>query len=208
MRKDLCRAALRLLILFLVQLAVYYGAKFLIRGRPMLCMTLPVDDRIPLMPWTIVIYFGCFFFWIVNYVLILRAEQGESCRFFRAELMGKIVCFIIFVAVPTTLPRPQIEGAGVFSALMRQLYTVDAPDALFPSLHCFVSWMCVIGLRGKSCIPAGWKAASAVIAVLVFCATLTTKQHVLVDAIAGVLLAELCWLISGAIEKKRQGSHS
>ena len=60
-------------------------------------------------------------------------------------------------------------------------------------------------LWGRS--PAGrWKICSAVIAVSVFCATLTTKQHVIVDVFAGVALAELCWLVSGAIEKRRRGS--
>ena len=197
-------ACLRLFILVLVQFAVYYGAKFLIRGRQMFCMAVPADERIPLLPWTIVIYFGCFFFWAVNYYLILREEQGEDSRFFRAELMGKVVCFLFFVLLPTTLARPEIEGTGVFSVLMRQLYAVDEPDALFPSLHCFVSWMCVTGLRGKSGIPAWWKVCSAVIAALVFCATLTTKQHVLADVPAGILLAELCWEISGTIGKRRR----
>ncbi len=195
---------LRLLILLAVQLLAYFGAKLLIRGRPMLCMALPVDERIPLLPWTIVIYFGCYLFWALNYALILRAEQGNSSRFFRAELLGKLVCFLIFVTVPTTLPRPEIVGSGVFSELMRLLYAADAPDALFPSLHCYVSWMCVVGLRGKPEIPGGWKACSALIAVLVFCSTLTTRQHVLADVFAGVALAELCWLVSGAIETRRR----
>lgn len=200
------RTGLQLLVLLAVQLAVYYGAKLLIRGRPMLCMALPADDRIPLLPWTVVIYFGCFLFWAVNYCLILRAEQGGGFRFLRAELLGKLVCFLVFVAVPTTLVRPEIGGTGVFSSLMRLLYSADAPDCLFPSMHCFVSWMCVAGLRGKTGIPAWWKACSAVIAVLVFCATLTTKQHVIVDVFAGAALAELCWQVSGVIGKRRRGT--
>ena len=34
------------------------------------------------------------------------------------------------------------------------------------------------------------------IAVLVFVSTLVTKQHVIVDVIGGVVVAELTWLVS------------
>ena len=198
----------QLLILLGGQLVSYFGARFLIRDRVHICMALPIDGRIPFLAWMIVIYFGCFAFWAVNYTLILRTERRGTYRFMRAELLGKLICFAFYVAVPTTLTRAEITGTGCFAALMRMLYTVDAPDCLFPSLHCFVSWMCVIGLRGKPEIPQWYRALSAVIAIVVFASTLTTKQHVIVDVISGVVLAELVWLVSGAIEKRKDGARS
>ena len=73
---------------------------------------------------------------------------------------------------------------------MRLLYEVDAADNLFPSIHCLTSWLCVIAVRGNEKIPKWYRAASVLIALSICVSTLTTKQHVIADGIAGVLLAE------------------
>lgn len=196
---------LRLLLLLIAQCVLYWGAKCLTRNRVHHMMALPLDGKIPQLPWTVIIYFGCFLFWAVNYAIALREELGSSRRFFCAELCGKVIAGALFVAVPATLVRPEVTGTGVFPWILRFLYRVDAPDALFPSVHCFNSWMCFIGVRGNPRIPRGYRVFSAIMAVLVFAATLTTKQHVIVDVAAGVALAELTWHIFGRIERRKNG---
>ena len=201
----------RLLLLLAGQCVLYWGAKALTRSRFHHCLALPIDGKIPLLPWTVLIYFGCFAFWAFAYAVILREESARGKnRFFFAELTGKLLSALCFVILPTTLNRPEIRGSGLFPWLMRFLYAVDAPDALFPSLHCFVSWMCFVGLRGKPQISKAFKLTAALAAVLVFAATLTTKQHVFVDVLGGVALAELVWLASGAAERllRRKGEKS
>ena len=202
------RVRRQLLALLAAQCVLYWGAQLLTRSRFHHSMALPLDELIPVLPWTVVIYFGCFVFWAVNYAIILRMEPEGSYRFFFAELTGKFIAAVFFVAVPATLTRPEITGSGVFPWMMRFLYKVDTPNALFPSLHCFVSWMCFLGLRDKPQISKAYKAFSAGMAVLVFFATLTTKQHVVVDVIAGFALAELVWHGSGAIAKRLRVSRS
>ena len=75
---------------------------------------------------------------------------------------------------------------------MLWVYSVDAADNLFPSIHCLVSWFCYIGIRGREDLPVWYRRFSCVMALLVCASTLTTKQHVLVDVAGGILLAELC----------------
>ena len=196
----------QLLILLIVHCSSYWFAKFLIRNRVHLSMALPIDGRIPFLSWTSAIYFGCFLFWVVNYIIILRTEPEGTNRFFRAELLGKLVCFISYVLLPTTIIRPDVSGSGVFPFVMQAMYFLDTPDALFPSMHCFVSWMCVIGLRGKPDVSQKYRVFSVIFAFLVFMATLTTKQHVVVDVIAGVLLAELVYFIAGLLPDFKSAS--
>ena len=152
-----------------------------------------LDDQIPLIPWTVVIYFGCYVLWIVNYILGCRQERKTAFRFISADFLAKIICMICFVIFPTTNVRPIISGNTIWDVGMRLLYRMDAADNLFPSIHCLTSWFCYIAVRENDKIPLWYRRFSAFAAVLVFISTLTTKQHVLIDVVAGVALAEGCY---------------
>lgn len=149
-----------------------------------------------MMPVFLIIYFGCYLFWVVNYFLISLREKEIKYKFFTADFYARIICFLFFVFFPTTNVRPELTGDGIFIRGMRFLYEVDAPVNLFPSIHCMASWFCCIGLRGDKSVPGWYKKLSMVIAALVFVSTLTTKQHVFVDVLGGVAVAELTWWIS------------
>ena len=75
---------------------------------------------------------------------------------------------------------------------MRILYTLDLPLNLFPSVHCLVSWFCYIGIRRNTAIPLWYRRCSCVMAILVFISTLAVKQHVVIDIVGAVVLAEVC----------------
>ena len=168
----------------------YYGARVLTADRFHYDLTNSLEERIPFLPWTILIYWGCYLFWIVNYAIGCRREREEAFRFMSADIVAKFVCLICFLVFPTTNVRPVIEGHSLWEELMRLLYQVDAADNLFPSIHCLTSWLCVIAVRGNQRIPKWYRGLSVLIALSICISTLTTKQHVIVDGIAGVLLAE------------------
>ena len=150
-----------------------------------------------MVPWTIVIYFGCYVFWAVNYYLCATQDVQERNRFFLADLLAKGVCFVLFLGIPTTNVRPEVVGDGIFDGLMRFLYAVDAADNLFPSMHCLTSWLCWIGVRQRKEMYGWYRWVSLGIAILVCISTLTTYQHVIADVIAGVMIAEGCYYIVG-----------
>ena len=176
---------------------VYSGAMFLARNWPHYNFELGIDEKIPFVPWTVCIYLGCYLFWIVNYILTARQEKEEVYRFVCAEVMAKAICLICFLVLPTTNVRPVIDGNSIWEIIMKMLYEIDSASNLFPSIHCLVSWFCVIGIRKQEKIPRGYKLFSVLMALAVCVSTLTTKQHVFVDVIAGVVLAEVCYWISG-----------
>ena len=154
-----------------------------------------LDLRLPFVPQFLIVYFGCYIFWAVNYILAARQEKEQVYRFFTADFISRCVCLIIFLAYPTTNTRPVIEGSGLWDLLAGWLYSIDAADNLFPSIHCLVSWFCYLGIRGRKEIPRWYQSVSMVIAILVFASTLLTKQHVIVDVAGGILLAEFCFFI-------------
>lgn len=188
---------LPLLLVVVWNQSVYYGARILTANRYHYNIELGIDKTMPFLPWTVSIYFLCYLFWIANYVICARQEKEAAYRFMCADCLAKFACFACFLIIPTTNIRPTVEGQGIWNELMRFLYQADSADNLFPSIHCLVSWFCYIGIRGKRNIPLWYRCFSCFAAFAVFFSTLATKQHVIVDVIGGVLLAEVCYFITG-----------
>lgn len=187
---------LPLLGCFLFNCLIYWGTMRLTRGRYHYDFTTGLDERIPLVPWTILIYLGCYLFWIVNYVLIGHQEKEKFYRFVTADLLSRLICGIFFLLVPTTNVRPALPADSVFTPAMRWLWSVDKPANLFPSIHCLVSWLCFVGIRKCREIPRWYRVFSCLAAVAVFISTQTTKQHYLVDVIGAVMIGEGCFFIA------------
>lgn len=181
---------------------VYYGANLMAQNRFHHNWELSLDRLIPFLPWTVSIYFACFLFWGVSYVLCTIQEDRLAYRFFLADFLCKVVCLVFFLLLPTTNVRPEITGTGFWDQVMRFLYWVDAPANLFPSIHCMVSWLCYIGARNDPRLPVWYRRFSCLFALAVFASTLTTKQHVLVDVVAGMLLAELGYWVAGPLYER------
>ena len=132
---------------FVFNCLVYSGSRAIAGGWYHHNIESSLDLRLPFVPQFLIVYFGCYIFWAVNYILAARQEKEQVYRFFTADLISRCVCLIIFLAYPTTNTRPVIEGSGFWDLLAGWLYSIDAADNLFPSIHCLVSWFCFLGDR-------------------------------------------------------------
>ena len=159
--------------------------------------TTPLDTAIPVVPWTTTIYLLSFLFWIINYTIGFMQDSDRAYHFLGSDLFAKFCCLIVFTLLPTTNIRPEITGTGIWDNVLAFIYSIDAADNLLPSVHCLTSHFSCIAVRNNDNIPKWYKIFSYIFAVLIYISTLTTKQHVLVDVIAGVLLAEAAYYITG-----------
>lgn len=195
-------------LLFLLALNMLaYMLPTLLGVEPKYDMALSLDMKIPAVPIFVYIYVIAYVYWAFNYILICRKSKDMCRRFVTAEAMGKVVCFLVFMLFPATFARPAadtLSGPGAW--LLKFIYAIDEPTRLIPSIHCYASWMCVRPLfsKGFSHISAGYKAFSFVLTVLICLSTLFTRQHVIADVIAGVLLGEIVWIVSGFMFKNRE----
>jgi len=102
-----------------------------------------------------------------------------------------LTAYAIFLLYPTAAPRPQnVVGDGFAAWALRFLYEADPPYNCFPSLHVahsFVSALTCYAVHRR----VGMIATGA--AALVALSTLFTKQHYVVDVLAGVCLALVAW---------------
>ena len=200
-----------LIIALILNEAAYMLGRLIAQGAPHTDMTLPLDLMISMVPFTVILYFGSFLIWLIFYTIItgwdakaeiyLTPERFFSAydrgRFLAADALAKAICFLFFIFLPTTAIRPEITGDGVWDAMMLFLYRIDSADNLFPSLHCLISWMCWIGLRGRRDLHPVIRHLPLVIAILICLSTLTTKQHVILDVFGGIFFAEFSWWLAG-----------
>ena len=101
-RKRIIEILLPPVIVFLVNSAVYWGAPRLTDTSEYHNLSLALDTKIPLIPAFILVYFGCYIFWVINYLLVSLREEEIKYRFFTADLYARIICFLFFVFYPTT----------------------------------------------------------------------------------------------------------
>ena len=160
---------------FIFNCLVYSGSRMIAGGWYHHNIETGLDRSLPFVPQFLVVYFGCYLFWAVNYILIARQERHRVYQFFTGDFLSRCICLVFFLVYPTTNTRPVIEGNGIWDLLAGWLYSIDAADNLFPSIHCLVSWFCFLGIKDQKRI--------------------FTKQHVLVDVAGGVILAQVCFIL-------------
>jgi len=187
------RLCLPLLVTLALNSITYNVSRVWTGGRFHFDFTTAVDRAIPVLPWTTLIYLASFLFWIINYTIGIMQNSDKAYHFLSSDIFAKFCCLIIFTLLPTTNIRPEITGTGIFDKLLMFVYSVDAADNLLPSIHCLTSHFCCIAVRKNDSIPMWYKVFSHIFAVMIYISTLTTRQHVLVDVIAGVLLAEIAY---------------
>ena len=59
------------------QLGLYFLAKLLTDGRFHYDLSISLDDKIPFVPFFMLIYWGAYFSWGINYILAARENQDH-----------------------------------------------------------------------------------------------------------------------------------
>ena len=148
------------------QLSLYFLAKLLTSTRFHYDLSIPLDGRLPFVPFFILIYCGAYISWGVDYIMAARESRDHCRRSITADMIAKALSFVIFL-VP-----------------------------LFPSIHCLDSWLSWRFLVQCKKVPLWYKWVNFVFSLLVCLSTVLVKQHVIVDIFAGIAVAELGLLLS------------
>jgi membrane-associated phospholipid phosphatase len=161
-------------------------------GRSQHVPDLFLDHLIPLKPEWSLIYGALYLFLILLPILSVRDEEHIR-RTVRAYLMVWITAYVCFLAYPTVAPRPPElmgEGFGIWG--LRFLYDSDPPYNCFPSLHVAHSFVSALTCYR---LHRGVGVAAIISASLVGASTLFTKQHYVLDVVAGAFLACVAYAV-------------
>lgn len=183
------RTLLASTLVSLVPVYIFIGV--LTRGGPTYAPEIALDRAVSLQPAWIFVYASLGL--VALLPLFIVRQQALFHRAMQAYLMVMLVSYAGFLLYPTVAPRPaHVIGDGFSAWSLRLLYTLDPPYGCFPSLHVaysFVSALTCYRLHRRLGIAAAlWAALIGVSAVY-------TKQHYVVDVIAGAALAFVAYVL-------------
>ena len=186
-----------------INMIAYSGSKLLTDSGFHYDISLPIDSALPFIPAFIVIYILSYLQWVVGYGLV-AAESREVCyRVISSEIIAKLICLVIFLALPTYLTRPETSGHGIFGELTELIYLLDTPTTLFPSVHCLESWILFRTAhkitRHKRWLVPLW----FVFGLLVFASVLLVKQHLILDIPAAIIVGEIGLFLGKKLRTER-----
>lgn len=161
--------------------------------------SLPIDSMIPLVPVFILPYFLAYVQWIVGYVMLARVSKEHCYTVMVAEMFAKLMICICFIVIPTTMYRPDCVGTDIFSRMVAFLYRMDGPINIFPSIHCLESYFCFRFIINQKTVGPVYKTVMGISTVLIFLSTVFLRQHVVVDAVGAIVVAEVGYIISKKI---------
>jgi membrane-associated phospholipid phosphatase len=178
------------LLLALVPLYIFISELFPPRTRHL--PELALDRALPLVPVWALIY-GAFYLFLILLLIVVVRQDELVRRTVYAYLLIWITAYVFFFFLyPTAAPRPpRVIGEGFAMWGLRALYSSDPPYNCFPSLHVAHSFVSALASYR---VNRGLGVLAMICAALVALSTLFTKQHYVVDVIAGVVLALVAYV--------------
>ena len=158
------------------------------------------DQATPFIKYFALPYAVWIFYIYVCLVYFFKKDVNVYYRGVVTYTICALTCYVIYAVFQTTVVRPVLEGNDPFTWLMAYIYNRDQPYNCFPSIHCFSSYM-VMRLVWTSSFRNKWNVTLITgMSSLIIMSTLFVKQHVVLDAIAGILLVEFVLAIMLIVE--------
>lgn len=181
----------------------YNGTRLLVANSTKHDLSIALDSLIPFQTEWSIIYLLAYLQWATGF-LVAASERKPLCyRILGGEMIAKFFCMVFYILLPVTIQRPEILGDAPWDKLTRLIYFVDAPESLFPSIHCLESYICFRGAMLSNRMPRWYTPVTGCFALLVFASTVFIKQHFVLDIIAGVIVGEVGLQISHLFIKEK-----
>jgi hypothetical protein len=152
---------------------------------------LPIDYKVPFIKEFIIPYIAWYPFIILTMIYLCLKDKRVYYRTLASLILGFIVSFAIFYVFQTHVPRPEVVGNDIFSKLVRMIYSNDQPYNCFPSLHVLESHLMVMGVNALENKSKKLQYFVIFTSVMIILSTQFIKQHVVIDIVGGIYLAEV-----------------
>ncbi len=155
-----------------------------------------LDRMTPFISWFAVPYVLWIPFLYICLIYFCFRDRILYYRTIAAYVIGILICYVFYFFFQTTVPRPLVLEQDAFTWLVKYVYGSDMPNNAFPSIHCFSSFLMLSAVLRSSVRTRlnSWLIGSG--AILIIVSTLFIKQHVVLDALAAIAVAELAFALT------------
>jgi membrane-associated phospholipid phosphatase len=154
----------------------------------------PLDGKIPFVPQLALVYFSTYIFVIQPFIILTEARQF----YWMLVSFGTItvIASLIHAIVPSKIERNEIllDADGFSGKLINLFQKTCKPYGNFPSMHVALS----VPVVGANFMVLGPTAGSITLvwAILIALSTLYTKQHYILDVLAGLIGGVLIYSVT------------
>lgn len=151
-----------------------------------------LDKQVPFIKEFIVMYWVWYPFLILVLVYFCANCRNIYYKTMITIILGMLICYLIYFFFQTTVPRPELQGNDIFTKIVKLTYKWDKPFNCFPSIHVLTTYAvmrgCLEGVKNKLN-----KIGINFIGIFIILSTQFVKQHVILDLISGIILAEILY---------------
>jgi membrane-associated phospholipid phosphatase len=182
------------LIYGLVMFGVWSGLYFWIAesriGAEKHSMLVEFDKMIPFIPEWVWIYLTVYMIFLIP--LFGLTERRLLKLVMTSYIVVMLVCYVFFYLYPVEYPRPLLQVKDYSTWALSLVYKNDKPWNCFPSSHCAMAMMAALVLLEINWVFGLW---GMITALSIGVSTLFTKQHFIVDVVAGFGLSILVYYV-------------
>ncbi|MEW9702494.1 phosphatase PAP2 family protein [Paenibacillus sp. SI8] len=161
------------------------------------------DRQIPFLKIFVIPYISWYLFLFAGFMYLAYKDRRIYYKALLQFIVGLLLCYGVYAVYQTYVPRPEVVGDDLLSGMMRMVYQSDQPFNCFPSTHVLTSYLMMRAYLNAVSVPRVYKAVVTVMALLIILSTQFVKQHVLMDIVGAVLVAEG---VIYAVARIRKGS--
>lgn len=152
-----------------------------------------IDQHTPLIKVFVVPYLIWYPFILVTMFYLCVKDREVYFKTLVTYVLGLIFCYMTYVVFQTTVPRPVLTGDDIFTKLLALVYASDQPYNAFPSIHVFTSFLMMKAISMSKIKNKVNQLLIHPISIVIILSTIFVKQHVILDVVSGILVAEVIY---------------
>lgn len=150
-----------------------------------------LDRLIPFCEYFIVPYLLWFIYVPGVLFYLVHNDRNSFWHMVRMMFVGNMLCLLIYAIFPNGVPpKHPVVADNIFAELVNLIYYTDTPTNVCPSIHVLDTLSAHIALS-RSLVARdnnAVKASSFIFFILVCIATVTLKQHSIIDVLCSFVL--------------------
>ncbi|AJA49646.1 PAP2 superfamily [Clostridium pasteurianum DSM 525 = ATCC 6013] len=172
-------------------------------NRGVTSLATDLDARIPFIKEFIIPYVIWYPLVPLVFIYICIKDKLTYCKLLVSLVFGLIISYITFYFFQTTILRPSLVGNDLFTNIIRALYKVDNPFNCFPSIHVMTCFLMIEGIWKCKEKNLFMNISVTILNIIIILSTFFVKQHVVLDAVYGILIALVTFLLANLFIKNK-----